>query len=310
MSEPRDELGITALEAALVDLGTAIDWPATPDLTAGLRARIAAAAQASGTATVPGTDAAMQPEAAARRRPVVRSLRRSLLLAAALVLLVVGAALAVRIGLDLLTIEFRPAPTAAPTTVSPSASGASASGTPDASGAGASPGPTAASPDQVGLELGLGRRMTLEAARSATAFPILVPAALGEPDAVFLGGPTLRNQVSLVYAATADHPPSAELAGGGVLVTENRGRMDRGLVRKVVDIGLGTAQPVEVGGNAGYWLSGTFHGFWYLGEDGTIIDDSARQVGDTLVWEDGDRLYRIEGARGLDDAMAIAASMR
>ena len=89
------------LEAALVDLGTAIELPPTPDLATSVGVRLRAARSVP--TPVPSPVVPF-------RRPVVRSLRRSLFLAAAITLLVVGAALGVRFGLALLEIDFGPLP--------------------------------------------------------------------------------------------------------------------------------------------------------------------------------------------------------
>lgn len=79
------------LKSRLADLATALAFPPTPDLAAAVGSRLRATSEAG----------ASRP----RLLPLTRSLRRSLLLAAALALLVVGGALAVRIGLEFLSIE-------------------------------------------------------------------------------------------------------------------------------------------------------------------------------------------------------------
>ena len=129
-----------------------------------------------------------------------RSVRRSLLLAAALALLLAGAALGVRFGLDLLQIEFGPAPSA---TASTSGSGSSP------------PSPRASAPAGLGVALGLGTRSTLDAVFADADFPILTPAQLGPPDAVFRGGDTLRGQIAFVYAPRPGIPASELLGGAG-----------------------------------------------------------------------------------------------
>ena len=81
-------------------------------------------------------------------------------------------------------------------------------------------------------------------------FPVVVPDALGRPDAVYLGGPGLRGQVAFVYAVGEDLPASGLLNGAGLLLTQNRGDVDAGLANKIVDSGIGTVQRVEVGVDA------------------------------------------------------------
>jgi hypothetical protein len=147
-------------------------------------------------------------------------------------------------------------------------------------------------------------------ADAAAPFDVLLPAALGEPDATYLGAAALRGQVALVYAPRAGLPASPLLGGAGLLVTQNRGRQDEGLAHKLVANGLATVEPVTVDGAPGAWISGQPHFFWYLSPEGFPIEDSRRLVGDTLAWERGGILYRIEGAITLEHALLIAGSMR
>jgi hypothetical protein len=256
-----------ALEAQLSDLAAVVAFPRTPDLAAAVARRLRAP----------------------RVVPFRRTLRRSLLLAAALVLLVVGAALAVRFGLELLSIEFGPVPTLAPTPTVPS-----------------SPRPTFAP----GTSLRLGQPVSLQEAVDSADFDVLVPEVLGPPDASYDGGIALRGQVAFVYAPRADLPAADLLDGAGLLITQNAGRADDGLARKIVDSSSATVQSVLVGGAPGVWISGAPHIFWYLTPDGEHINESGRLVGDTLAWERDGILYRIEGAISLDRALAIALSMR
>ena len=261
-----------ALEAALFDLGSAIDLPATPDIARAVDARLRSAP-------------AGRIERPHRRRMV----RRAVLLAAVLALLAAGVAVGLRLGLDLLRIDFGPAPT--PTL--PAA-------TPDPSTGTGGPGTT----------LGLGLATTLEAAREAAAFDLVEAAALGPPDQVYAGGPSLRGQVAFVYAATPDLPPSDLLDGAGLLITQNAGESDDGLARKLISSGMASLESVSVDGARGYWISGEPHWFWYLATDGEVIDDGRRLVGDTLVWERDGILYRIEGAISKARALEIASTMR
>jgi hypothetical protein len=270
-----ERLGLSTLadlEAALLDLGTAVEMPSTPDLASLAGARLRAAATPSVLPTW-----------------TVRSVRRSLLLAAALALLLAGAALGVRFGLDLLRIDFGPAPS---------------------SSASSAPSVPASPPAGLGIALALGSRSSLEAVLAAADFPLLTPATLGPPDAVFLGGETLRGQIAFVYAARPGIPASTLLGGAGLLMTQNRGDVDVGLANKLVDSGLGHVAAVKVGSDDGYWFDGQPHVFWYLAEDGTVVEDSRRRVGNTLVWQHDDVLYRIEGDIGRDAALEIAASLR
>jgi hypothetical protein len=95
-----------------------------------------------------------------------------------------------------------------------------------------------------------------------------------------------------------------------LLVTQNHGSPDDGLGRKLVGAGLANVEPAVIDGAPGYWITGAPHVFWYLAPDGSVIEESRRLVGDTLVWERDDVLYRIEGAVSRVRALEIAESMR
>jgi len=281
-----DRFGIgmdAGLEAALVDLGSALEWPETPDLAPA----VVAAARASDRPR----PSAPRPTPTWIRRP--RTVRRALLLAAALALVIAGAAAAIRLGLDLLEIRVGPVPSAPIITPSPRA------GIPQSPFASVAP----------GARLGLGRRATLDEAASAAGFAVSAPGALGGPAQVFVGGPELHGQIAFLYEAGPDLPASDLLDGAGLLVTQARGRPDAGLARKLVDAGLASMDAMVVGDAPGYWIHGQPHLFWYLAPDGSAIEESRRLVGDTLVWEHDGILYRIEGAIDRDRAIEIAGSM-
>ncbi|HUP83431.1 MAG TPA: hypothetical protein VM284_04485, partial [Candidatus Limnocylindria bacterium] len=154
----------------------------------------------------PTPDLASAVDVRVRQQPraqfVRRSLRRSVLLAALLALLVVGVAFALRYGLELLSITPGPVPTAAPTATH--------------------------SPARLGAGLELGRALTLEEAADEADFALVVPDALGAPDAVYIGS-ALRGQVAFVYGPRDDLPASDLLQGAGLLITQNQGTADNGL---------------------------------------------------------------------------------
>lgn len=257
------------LQTALGDLATVVDWPASPDIVSGLPAKLVTTSR-----TTSWT----------RRGLFQPSLSRALLLAAVLAVLVAGAAVGVRFGLELLQIEFGRVPTPAPTT------------------------PASPLTPGWGATLGLGSRTTLDSIVTDADFPVSIPTDPGLPDEVYLGGPQLRGQVAFVYAPREGLPPSDLLNGAGLLITENEGSADPGLARKVVDTG-GRVDRVTVGDAPAYWITGIAHGFWYLGPDGEVIFESGRRVGNTLAWQRGDILYRIEGAITLERALQIAESI-
>ena len=86
------------------------------------------------------------------------------------------------------------------------------------------------------------------------------------------------------------------------------GRTDGGYHEKLIGQGV-TVEPVTVDGQAGFWISGEAHFFFYVQEDGTVIDEDRRWVGDALIWSDGAVTYRIESSLGRDETIAIAESL-
>ena len=137
-------------------------------------------------------------------------------------------------------------------------------------------------------ELSLGRAVTLAEARRETTFRILLPP--GRPNGVFVR----RGEVTLVY--------------GELLLSELRGR-DVFVARKVV--GPGTrVEDVKVAGAPGLWLAGAPHLFAYLDANGTFRQGRIRLASDTLLWQRGSLVLRLEGARTQTQALRIAASVR
>jgi hypothetical protein len=133
-----------------------------------------------------------------------------------------------------------------------------------------------------------------------------IPAVLGTPDEAYVFGD--HQVLTLVYAADAELP---EMAGSGIglLVQVIEGALDREQVEKLVAEAGTTVTPVEVDGRAGFWIEGLPHLIRYSDVDGGVRSQRTRLVGDTLVWEEGGVLYRIESGLGLASTQRIAASI-
>jgi hypothetical protein len=161
--------------------------------------------------------------------------------------------------------------------------------------------PTASVPaDALATRLALGERVPLETVEAA------LPSALGDPDEAYSsrGGEV----VSLVYASRAELPELAD-TGIGLLVQQINGSLERERVEKlVVEFGV-TVTPVEVAGVPGFWIDGPPHLIRYTGPAGEERAEMTRLVGDTLVWQRGDVLYRIESGLGLERTLRIAESI-
>jgi hypothetical protein len=172
---------------------------------------------------------------------------------------------------------------------------------------GGPPPPTVTTTPGTRLDLGLGDRVTLEEARRRVGFPVLVPGALGPPDAVFVdetvppGG-----RVDLVYRARPGLPASP-FTDAGLLITQFKGQPTGEFLKKVT--AMGVVEPVTVGGEPGYWFSGEPHFFTYIDAAGNFREEETRLAGNTLIWQRGDLTLRLEGDIPKDEAIRIAESM-
>ena len=159
----------------------------------------------------------------------------------------------------------------------------------------------------LGSNLGLGQRSTLATARSTAGFAVVVPQTPGPPDAVYTRS-DLGPVVTLVYASRPGLPQSGQ-AGVGLLITEFRGATDPMLIQKFVTPQT-TITPVTVDGGAGFWLDGAPHQLAYDLPDGSLVPDTLRLAGPTLVFERGEVTIRVEGNLTETQALAIAHSLR
>ncbi|WP_061295215.1 hypothetical protein [Herbidospora cretacea] len=129
----------------------------------------------------------------------------------------------------------------------------------------------------------------LAEARRMVAFPLVVPAALGEPGQV----------------RVADGGQVVSMYWDGV-------RLDQydGTLRDVWNKQLGEPfpQPARVGDLAAMWIPQK-HGIEYLPKGGGR-PVSLRLAGPTLIWQSGGVGLRLEGVATLDEATRIAASVR
>jgi hypothetical protein len=267
-----------ALEAALRDLASAIDWPTPapaggPDLATRLRVRLV--------------------EQPPRTRRFGRfgwpalPWRRALLLALTALLALAAIAGAVGLGLPGLRLILGEPPATPPPSVEPSR-------TPP-------PGP-------LGSALSLGNLVQLDEVETLTGLPPRLPSdpAVGPPDAVYVDR-FRNNQVAFVWAESDALPTTSE-PGIGLILMRFDGHPDNGLFEKILGQGV-SAQPVRVGGEDGFWISGDPHFFFYRTTDGTIIEDGRRWVGDALIWSDGTTTFRLETSLGRDAAIRLAESL-
>jgi hypothetical protein len=160
-----------------------------------------------------------------------------------------------------------------------------------------------------GTGLGLGSPVPLAEARGQDAPRVLLPAILPEPDTAFETGSRAGRIVSLAWRAD---PGASTLAGSedlGLVVMAVPGTVEETFLKKVLGPGT-TIEPVPVGGDPGWWISGAPHELLFMGPASSAQVLRSVVAGDTLVFARDGTLYRLESALGRDRTLAIAASMR
>lgn len=170
------------------------------------------------------------------------------------------------------------------------------------------PTPSPLPPGQLGSNLGLGNHVSLDGARSAIGWHLLVPGKLGTPDEVYLDSLTVADgEVSLVYASRPDIQPATE-TGVAVLVTEARGSVNATYFGKVLGPGT-TLEEISVNGHQGYWIAGKPHDFFFIDANGHTVVETLRLATNTLLLDVGGTVVRIEGNMTKAQVEAIAASL-
>jgi hypothetical protein len=164
------------------------------------------------------------------------------------------------------------------------------------------PTPSPLRPGPLGEGLGLGSRVTLGQARAQAGFPVLLPASLDSPDEAYFD--SRRHMVTLVYAARPGLPSAGE-TGTGLLISEFPGQLNQDSFAKVV--GPGTAlEPVDLGSGRAYFIGGGHVFILYSGPAGV---DESRLAANTLIWQRGEVLIRVEANLDQAQESAIARSL-
>lgn len=147
----------------------------------------------------------------------------------------------------------------------------------------------------------------LPGARTDVKIPeVLVPAALGPPDATYTSDEPYGMRLTLVYEPGPDIPESP-YSGVGILVSEWVGEGATRYVEKLA--GAGTRiERLQVGRYPAIWLEGGPHVVFFDNE-GRVFDDQGRLAGNTLLVERNDVLVRIEGEISRERAVEIAESL-
>ncbi len=267
----------------------AATWPATPDLRAGVLARVQAPqAVPAGRELAPGA----RPSSGARPSRLRPLAAVALALLALLALAGVAGGLGFRLpGLDIVLVERLPSAAVAPGSISPTAGSGS----------------VAVSPSAVAAPY-LGSPVPMTDALAFDRPRVLVPGSMPAPDTAYVVGAGDRRIVTLAWRAEPGQAriPSSDLA---LTVMAVPGGTDETLVRKAVSADT-SIEPVIVGGDRGWWISGAPHEFMVERPDGEIGSLRSAVAGDTLVFERGGTLYRLESSLGRDATVAIAESLR
>jgi hypothetical protein len=168
--------------------------------------------------------------------------------------------------------------------------------------------PTVPRPSESILDLGRPVPMGEDGRPDVKIPEVLVPAALGPPDAAYASPESYGTRLTLVYAP-GEGVPESPYTGVGILVSEFVGEPFPGYVDKMVDGGT-RVERVKVGPHRGLWLEGGPHVVMLQGDAGQIFEDQGRLAGNTLLVERDDVLVRIEGEISRARAIEIAESLR
>ncbi|MGH8935160.1 MAG: hypothetical protein ACRDXD_02645 [Acidimicrobiia bacterium] len=156
-------------------------------------------------------------------------------------------------------------------------------------------------PAGAGLDIGLA--LSLAEVRERVDFEVLVPSAVGEPDAVYLD----RGRVTLLYRSEAGLPEVGD-SGVGLLINQFGARLPESLGK---ELGPGTSlETVTVRGRLGYWIEGEPHLVYLVERSGEVLEESGRLAGNTLLWQEGRVTFRLESALSLEEALQVAESLR
>ena len=157
----------------------------------------------------------------------------------------------------------------------------------------------------------LGRRVTLAEAQRRAGFKPALPALprLGAPlRAAFAPNVAPGGQVALTWGPRPGLSAPRAKGQPALVLTEIRASLNPA-IGKVAGVRT-RIEPVVIDGEPGLWIAGRSHEFAYLTPDGTPRAQTSRLAGDTLLWQRGAILLRLEGAASKRAALTIARSVR
>jgi hypothetical protein len=277
------------LERSLTELAEHLDVPSSDRFVSDVMRRISAVSEA----------------------PARRMKRRAPRLAGALAAVAVVAtvvlpgprhAVARWLGFDSVHIEPN---VTVPTTTGPTATGPTTTG-PTTTGQTSTQGSTSTTTAPIAAVLNLGPAVSIDQAMSQTGLPDPTPALLGDPRSVHVVTPPESGQIVLVYAPS-DLVTQSPVTGVGALVSVMPAHIEEGFFQKTLGATT-TVTSVEVDGAPGYWLEGSPHQLLFEFGD-NVLPDTLRLATNTLLWQRGDNVYRLEADIDLDTALRIAGSV-
>lgn len=139
----------------------------------------------------------------------------------------------------------------------------------------------------------LGERVTREEAERRVGFELV---DLGEPDSIHVRA----GRVATLVYGPSDRPR--------LVLSQFRGAVWDGFHKKAV--GSGTSiESVTVAGEPGLFVSGDDHYVMFVGGDGRVTDERTALAGNTLLWNRGPLLLRLEADVPRDEALELARSV-
>jgi hypothetical protein len=135
-------------------------------------------------------------------------------------------------------------------------------------------------------------------------FTPMQPAALGEPDAVYLRILDNGDTLGILAWEPGDSLPRTAETNLGALLLQFAPPEDTGMMLKTVGLSTGTVTDTVVDGNRAFWVTGA--------SELTIFDGQStesRPTGNVLIWQQDGIGFRLESALTMDEAIAIAESL-
>ncbi len=144
-----------------------------------------------------------------------------------------------------------------------------------------------------------GERSTLEEARRAVSFQLVLPTGLGEPDSVLVGRDRAwSGVVTAVYGGEREARLVLTQWAGGPVLFEKLLTFDS------------SATFVDVDGAPGIWIEDEEHAVFYRGHAGIEDRVGGHLTGHVLVWQRGSVSYRLEAGVPLEQALELAHGLR